>query len=117
MALNRSSLPHTAASTGGINRGFMKGKHTINIWRLPAADLACHPVLSSLAQEMAKFALTYKYLSWSLNIPLSRDQHGQQSVEGLNLILLHQLVARRGQHVRVWCTLELESNLCTGPSR
>ena len=39
MALNRSSLHHTAAGAGGINCGFIKGKRTLNIWRLPAADL------------------------------------------------------------------------------
>ena len=102
MAVNRSSLHHTAASTGGDSRGVIKGKRTFNIWLMPAEDLACHPVLGSLSQEMAKFALTY--LSKSLNIPPPRDQSGKPSVEELNRILLNHLVERRGQHVRVWCT-------------
>jgi hypothetical protein len=64
---------------------------------------------------VAKFALTY--LSGSLNLYLPRDQRGQPSVEELNSILLNHLVERRGQHVRAWCTLELESNLCAGVQR
>ena len=115
MAVNRSSLHHTAASTGGDSRGVIKGKRTFNIWLMPAEDLACHPVLGSLSQEMAKFALTY--LSKSLNIPPPRDQSGKPSVEELNRILLNHLVERRGQHVRVWCTLEIESDLCAGVQR
>ena len=115
MALNRSSLHHTAASTGGDSRGVIKGKRTFNIWCLPPADLACHPVLSSLAQELAKFALTY--LSGTLNLPPPRDRGGLPSIEELNLILLNNLVERGGQHVRVWSTLELESELCAGVQR
>ena len=115
MAVNRSSLHHTAASTGGDSRGVIKGKRTFNIWLMPAEDLACHPVLGSLSQERAKFALTY--LSKALNIPPPRDQRGKPSVEELNRILLNHLVERRGQHVRVWCTLEIESDLCAGVQR
>jgi hypothetical protein len=115
MVVNRSSLHHTAASTGGDSRGVIKGKRTFNIWLMPAEDLACHPGLGSLSQEMAKFALTY--LSKSLNISPPRDQSGKPSVEELNLILLNHLVERRGQHVRVWCTLEIESDLCSGVQR
>jgi hypothetical protein len=33
MALNRKSLHHTAASTGGDSRGMIKGKRTFNIWK------------------------------------------------------------------------------------
>jgi hypothetical protein len=91
------------------------GKRTFNIWRLPPADLACHPVLSSLAQELAKFALTY--LSGTLNLPPPRERGGLPSIEELNLILLNNLVERGGQHVRVWSTLELESELCAGVQR
>ncbi len=90
MALNRKSLHHKAVSTGSDSRGIIKGKRTFNLWNLPAADLACHPVLSSLAQELAKFVLTY--LSWSLNLSLPRDQHGQPSAEELNHILINHLV-------------------------
>ena len=61
------------------------------------------------------FALTY--LSKSLNIPPPRDQRGTPTVQELNSILLNHLVERRGQYVRVWCTLELESDLCAGVQR
>jgi hypothetical protein len=115
MALNRSSLHHTAASTGGDSRGLIKGKRAFNVWRLPAADLASHPVLSDLGKELAKYAVTY--LSGTLNIPQSRDQHGIPSVEELNHVLLEHLVERKGHHVRVWCTLEIESGLCAGVQR
>ena len=64
----------------------------------------------NLAQELAKFALTY--LSGTLNLPPPRDRGGLPSIEELNLILLNNLVERGGQHVRVWSTLELESELC-----
>ena len=67
MALNRYSLHHTAASTGGTSRGDMKGKHTFNCWHLPDANIASHPVLKSLGLELAKFA--YAFLSQVLNIP------------------------------------------------
>ncbi len=82
MALNRSNLHHTAESTGSDSRGVIKGKRAFNIWNLPAADLASHPVLSDLGQKIAKYAVTY--LSGSLNIPPPRDQHGIPSVEELN---------------------------------
>ncbi len=71
MDLNRSSLHHTAASTGGDSRGVIKGTRAFNIWNLPAAGLASHPVLSDMGQEIAKYAVTY--LSGSLNIPQPRD--------------------------------------------
>ncbi len=99
MALNRKRLHHTAASSGGDSRGMIKGKHTFNLWKLPAADLACHPVLSSSAQELAIFALTYP--SKSLNIPPPRDQRGKPIVEELKRILLNHLVERSGQHISV----------------
>ncbi len=93
MARYRKSLHHTAASTGGDSRGMIKGNRTFNLWNLPAADLACHPVLSYLAQELAMFNLTY--LSKSLNIPPPRDQRGKPTAEELKRILLNHLVERR----------------------
>jgi hypothetical protein len=48
MALNRSSLHFTPASTGASAvRGF-QGIHSLNIWRFRVADLAAYPVLRSL---------------------------------------------------------------------
>ena len=115
MALHRSSLHHTAASTGGTSRGVVKGKRTFNLWHLPAADLACHPVMSSLARELSKFA--YAYLSRTLNLPSPKDQYGKPSVEELNNVLINHLHERSGQHIRVWYTLDIESDLCAGVQR
>ena len=115
MSLHRSSLHHTASSTGGTSRGAIKGKRTFNLWRLPATDVACHPVLSSLPEQLSKFA--YAYLRRSLNIPLPSDVHGRPSVEELNNVLINHLHERSGQHIRVWYTLDIESDLCTGVQR
>jgi hypothetical protein len=112
MSLHRSSLHHTASSTGGTSRGVIKGKRTFNLWRLPATDVACHPVLSSLPEELSKFA--YAYLRRSLIIPLPSDVHGRPSVEELNNVLINHLHERSGQHIRVWYTLDIESDLCIG---
>ena len=81
-----------------------------------ASRRPCLPPSSELfGTGVAIFALTY--LSKSLNIPPPHDQSGKPTVEELNRILLNHLVQRRGQHVRVWCTLELESDLCAGVQR
>ncbi len=118
MALHRSSdssLHHTAASTGGTSRGVIKGKCTFNLWHLPDTDVTCHPVLSSLARELAKF--TYAYLRRSLGLPLPADQHGRPSIEELNNVLINHLHERSSQHMRVWNILDIESDLCTGVQR
>jgi hypothetical protein len=73
------------------------------------------PVLSSLAEELSKFA--YVYLRRSLNIPLPSDLHGRPSVEELNTVLINHLHERSGQHIRVWYTLDIKSDLCTGVQR
>ena len=112
MALNRSSLHHTAASTGGTSRGIIKGKRTLNLWHLPDADVARHPVMKSLALEVSKFA--YAYLSRSLGLPSPLDPRGRPSVEELNNVLINHLHERSGQHIGVWCTLDIESDLCAG---
>jgi hypothetical protein len=64
---------------------------------------------------LAKFAFTY--LRRTLTLPSPRDQHGRPSIEELNNVLLDHLVARGGQHKRVWGTLELESDLRMGVQR
>ena len=115
MALHRSSLHHTAASTGGASRGIIKGKRTFNLWHLPDADVACHPVLRSLAQELSKYA--YDYLRRALDLPWPADQRGIPTVAELNNVLLNHLHERSGQHIRVWHTLDIESDLCTGVQR
>jgi hypothetical protein len=81
---------------------------------LPDA-VARHPVLKSLGLELSKFA--YAYQSESLNLPPPRDQRGTPSIEELNNVLINHLHERFGQHIRVWCTLDIESDLCTGVQR
>jgi hypothetical protein len=61
--------------------------------------------------------LAYAYLRKSLNLPSPRDQRGIPSVEELNNILINHLHERSGQHIRVWYTLDIESDLCTGVQR
>jgi hypothetical protein len=72
--------------------------------------------LKALPLELSKFA--YTYLKKSLALPPPADARGKPSVEELDAVLLHYLVADRGgQHIRTWGTLELESELCLGVQR
>ena len=46
MALHRSSLHHTAASTGGVRGSCIKGKKAFDLFHLPAAAVAVNVALS-----------------------------------------------------------------------
>ena len=117
MALHRSSLHHTPASTGGKQAGGnIKGRVALNVWSMPALVVEEHPVLKSLPLELSKFAFTY--LSKSLGLPKPADPRGRPSIEELNRVLLENLVEDKGgSHIRTWGTLELESDLCMGVQR
>ena len=116
MAMHRSSLHHTPASTGGLRSSSIRGRQTFNLFKLPADAVAELPALKALPLELSKFA--YTYLKKSLALPPPADARGKPSVEELNAVLLHYLVADRGgQHIRTWGTLELESDLCLGVQR
>jgi hypothetical protein len=74
------------------------------------------PSLQSLPLELSKFA--YVYLSKSLCLPKPADPFGRPSIEELNSVLLENLIEdRSGSHVRIWGTLDLESDLCLGVQR
>ena len=117
MALHRSSLHHTPASTGGIRAwGAIRGRVTFNVWNLPALNVQELPSLKSLPLELSKFA--FSYLSKSLGLPKPVDPRGRPSIEELNRVLLDNLVEdKAGSHIRTWGTLELESDLCLGVQR
>ena len=116
MAMHRSSLHHTPASTGGLRRSSIKGRQNFNIFKLPADAVAELPALKALPLELSKFA--YTYLKKSLALPPPADARGKPTVEELNAVLLHYLVQDKGgQHIRTWGTLELESELCLGVQR
>jgi hypothetical protein len=87
MALHRSSLHHTAASTGGARTATMiKGKPVFNIFCLPADAVSEHPPLKSLPLELSKFV--YEYLKKSLDLPQPADACCIPSVQELNAVLL-----------------------------
>ncbi len=67
MALHRSSLHHTAASTGRVSGSSIKGKQVFDLLYLPPDSVAEHPVLKVLQLELSKFAFTY--LKKSLALP------------------------------------------------
>ena len=117
MALHRTRLHHTPASTGGSwPSGAIKGRVAFNVWNLPAVSVQELPSLQSLPLELSKFA--YDYLSKSLGLPKPADPHGRPSIAELNGVLLKNLVVDKGgSHVRTWGTLELESDLCLGVQR
>ena len=116
MALHRSSLHHTAASTGGITWGTIKGRRAFNVFCMPADAVAELPALKALPLELSKFA--YTYLQKSLALPPPADPRGILSVDELNKVLLNYLVEdKRGHHIKTWGTLELESDLCLGVQR
>ena len=94
MAMHRSSLHHTPASTGGLRRSSIKGRQTFNIFNLPAAAVAELPALKALPLELSKFA--YTYLKKSLALPPPADARGTPTVAELNGVLLHYLVADKG---------------------
>ena len=116
MALHRTRLHHTAASTGGMDwGGRIKGKHAFNVFKMPAAAVQEHTPLKALPLESAKFA--YTFLTKSLALPPPVDPQGRPSVEELNCVLLNYLIQDKdGQHIRTWGTLEIESDLCLGVS-
>jgi hypothetical protein len=116
MALHRTRLHHTAASTGGLIRGVLKGKYAFNVFNMSAAAVKQHPPLKALPLELSKFA--YTYLMKSLALPPPVHPSGRPSVEELNHVLLHYLIKDKGgQHIRTWGTLEIESDLCLGVQR
>ena len=117
MALHRSSLHHTPASTNGIRpSGAIRGRVVLNVWNLPEVYVKELPSLKSLPLELSKFA--YDYFSKSLGLPKPVDPRGTPSVAELNRVLQENLVEDRGgSHVRTWGTLELESDLCLGVQR
>ena len=115
MALHRSSLHHTAASTGGVRGSSIKGKQAFDLFKLPADAVAEHPPLKALPLELSKFA--YTYLKKSLALPPPADARGRPTVEELNAVLLKHLVRERGLDIKTWSTLELESDLCVGVQR
>ncbi len=113
MALHRSCLHYTAASTGGLHKGQQRGKYGFNIWDMPGSAFQDLPALTALPLELSKFACTY--LRKSLDLPPPADSRGKRSFEELNGILLQNLVEDKGgQHIRTWGTLELQCDLCLG---
>ncbi len=101
MAMHRSSLHHTPTSTGGLHRSSLRGRQTFNLFKLPADAVLDLPALKALPLELSKFA--YTYLKKSLALPPPADARGKPSVEELNAVLLHYLVANRGgQHIALY---------------
>ena len=72
-------------------------------------------VSTQLSKESAGSVSGTCHPSRSLGVPSPLDPRGRPLV--LNNVLINHLHERSGQHIRVWCTLDIESDLCAGVQR
>jgi hypothetical protein len=77
--------------------------------------LSMRAVSTQLSKESAGSISGTCHPSRSLGVPSPLDPRGRPLV--LNNVLINHLHERSGQHIRVWCTLDIESDLCAGVQR
>ena len=75
-----------------------------------------HPILANLPRDLALFA--YSNLRITLGLRPPADRNGKPSADELNSVLRFNLRAdRKGNHLRTFGVLELESERCLGVKR
>ena len=119
MALHRKELHHRATGKGpGRNRG--RQRFNVFVLRLrggtQSQSVKDQPLLTRLPTALALFA--YMYARNTLGLPVPADRQGKPLVEEVNSVLLRNLCADcRGNQLRTFSTVEMESNMCLGVQR